>query len=61
MSKSVPTLQWNLKFNENSSVKDDKYKLNLCGYQVVEQIIYDLQVIICPRFKMDINLKSRVS
>jgi len=50
MSKSVPTLQCNLKFNEKSFVKDDKYKLKFCRHQVVEQIIYDLQIIKCPPF-----------
>lgn len=59
--RSVPTLQCNLEFNENSFVKDDKYKLKFCRYQVVKQIIYDLQVIKCPPFKMDINLKQRVA
>jgi len=57
MRKSVSTLQRNSKCNENSFVKDDNYKLKFCRYQVVEQIIYDLQVIKCPPFKMDINLK----
>ena len=50
MSKSVPTLQWYLKFNENSFVRDNKYKLRFYRYQVVEQIIYDLRVIKYPPF-----------
>lgn len=57
MSKSVPTLQCNLKFNDKNFLKDDKYKLKFYRYKDVEQIIYDLQIIKCPHFKKDINLK----